>query len=113
VEVLIPFVSSFRPFWTGIGIIAFYLSILVTVTFYLRKQITMKAFRVIHYLSIAAFLGALFHGLYAGTDSTLTWTQLMYWGTLLSTVFFGVYWLVFIRLQKREKDNHSSRSLAA
>src|SRR5690349_18691635 len=104
VEVLIPFVSSYRPFWTGMGILAFYLSILVTVTFYIRSLISMKTFRTIHYLSIAAYMGALLHGLYSGTDSPLNWTQTMYWGTFLSTVFFGVYWLVFIRLRKREKS---------
>jgi len=100
VEVLIPFVSSYRPFWTGIGIIAFYLSILVTVTFYIRSLISMKTFRIIHYASILAYLGGLFHGLYAGTDSALNWTQLMYWGTFLSTVFFCVYWLAILRLRK-------------
>jgi len=100
VEVLIPFVSTYRPFWTGIGIIAFYLSILVTVTFYIRSLISMKTFRTIHYASILAYLGGLFHGLYAGTDSVLNWTQLMYWGTFLSTIFFGVYWLAILRLRK-------------
>jgi len=99
-EVLIPFVSNYRPFWTGVGIITFYISILVTVTFYIRSWISMKTFRAIHYLSIAAYVGALFHGLFAGTDSTLTWTQMMYWGTFLSTVFFCVYWLVTLRLRK-------------
>jgi len=103
VEILVPFASNYRPLWTGIGIIAFYLSILVTVTFYVRSRISMKAFRTIHYLSIIAFVGALFHGLFAGTDFALDWTQLMYWGTFLSTVFFAVYWLVFVRLQIREK----------
>ncbi len=43
--------------------IAFYLSILVTVTFYIRSQISMNSFRTIHYLSIIAYLGALLHGL--------------------------------------------------
>jgi sulfoxide reductase heme-binding subunit YedZ len=100
VEVLIPFVSTYRPFWTGIGIIAFYLSILVTVTFYISSLISMKTFRMIHYASILAYLGGLFHGLYAGTDSVLNWTQLMYWGTFLSTIFFGVYWLAILRLRK-------------
>lgn len=52
VEVLVPFVSNYRPFWTGIGIIAFYLSILVTVTFHIRSRISMKAFRTTHYLSV-------------------------------------------------------------
>ena len=64
----------------------------------------MKAFRTIHYVSIAAFAGALVHGLYAGTDSALDWTQLMYRGSFLRTVFLGVYWLVFIRLQKWESS---------
>jgi len=105
VEILVPFASSYRPLWTGIGIIAFYLSTLVTVTFYLRSRISMKTFRTVHYLSIVAFVGALFHGLYAGTDSALNWTQLMYWGSFLSTVFFAVYWLGFVRLQKREKNS--------
>lgn len=103
-EVLLPFVSSYRPFWTGVGIIAFYLSIIVTVTFYIRSWISMKTFRSIHYLSIAAYLGGLFHGLYAGTDSSLIWTQIMYWGTLLSTVFFGVYWLVILRTRNSETN---------
>jgi len=93
-EILLPFVSSYRPLWTGIGIIAFYLSVLVTVTFYLRNKISMKTFRSIHYLSIAAYASALFHGLYAGTDASLLWAQIMYWGTFLSMIFFLVYWLV-------------------
>ena len=109
VEILVPFVSSYRPVWTGVGIIAFYLSILVTVTFYIRKRISMKTFRKIHNLSIVAFLGALFHGLYAGTDSDLYWTQIMYWGTFLSAVFIGVYWLVMFRSQKREKSGTQVR----
>ena len=73
----------------------------ITVTFYIRSLISMKTFRAIHYLSIAAYVGDLFHGLYAGTDSAPTWTQMMYWGTFLSTVFLCVYWLVILRSKKR------------
>lgn len=93
--------------------IALYLSILVTVTFYIRSRISMKAFRMIHYLSIVAYVGALFHGLYAGTDSLLNWTQVMYWRTFLSTVFFGIYWLVILRIQKREKSDSQIRAKEA
>jgi fucose permease len=73
----------------------------------------MKSFRAIHYLSIVAYVGALLHGLYAGTDSYLSWTQVMYWGTFLSTAFFGVFWLVIARLQKREKSDSQIRTLEA
>ncbi len=111
VEVLIPFVSSYRPFWTGIGILAFYLSILVTVTFYLRSWISMKSFRAIHVASILAYIGALFHGLYAGSDSALSWAQIMYWGTFLSTLFFAVYWLVILRSRKREITPSQTQTL--
>jgi len=106
-EILLPFASSYRPFWTGIGILGFYLTLLVTVTFYLRSKISMKTFRSIHYLSIAAYIGALFHGLYAGTDSALTWVQWMYWGTFLSTIFFGLYWLAIIRSNKKLANNRA------
>ncbi len=102
--VFIPFASAYRPFWTGIGVIAFYLSVLVTVTFYIRNLISIKVFRIIHYLSIAAYAGSLFHSLYAGTDSSLPWAQWIYWGSFLSTVFFLVYWLVLLVWNKRNNN---------
>lgn len=102
-EILIPFVSAYRPFWTGIGIIAFYLTVLVTVTFYIRSWISMKTFRVIHCLSVAAYFGSLLHSIYDGTDTALTWVQWMYGGTTLITVFFMVYWLALLWLRKSEK----------
>lgn len=103
VEILVPFASAYRPFWTGIGIIAFYLTILVTITFYIRKWISMKTFRVIHYLSVAAYVGALFHSIYDGTDTVLNWVQWMYGGTTLVTMFFLVYWLALLWLRRSEQ----------
>ncbi len=38
-QTLIPFIDTYRPFWVGLGIIGFYLFLLVTVTFYMRKTI--------------------------------------------------------------------------
>lgn len=101
-EILVPFISAYRPFWTGIGIISFYLTILVTVTFYIRKWISMKTFRTIHYLSVAAYFGSLLHSVYAGTDTTLTWVQWMYGGTTLITVFFMAYWVILLWMRKTE-----------
>ncbi|HNA90483.1 MAG TPA: ferric reductase-like transmembrane domain-containing protein [Anaerolineales bacterium] len=102
-EILVPFVSTYRPFWTGVGIIAFYLTVLVTVTFYIRSWISMKTFRVIHYLSVAAYFGSLFHSLYAGSDSMLTWIQWIYGGTSLMTVFFMMYWIILLWQRRLEK----------
>jgi len=30
-QILVPFISSYRPFWAGVGVIAFYIIILVSV----------------------------------------------------------------------------------
>jgi predicted ferric reductase len=84
----------------GIGVIALYLTLLVTVTFYLRSRIGMKAFRSIHVLSLVAYLGAAVHGLMSGTDASLPAMQLMYAGTFLTTIFLLAYWLIAM-LQKK------------
>lgn len=101
VEILVPFVSAYRPFWVGLGIIGFYLTLLVTITFYLRSYISMQVFRKIHYLSVVAYLFGLLHGLYSGTDSVVNWVQVLYWGTSLFTVFFGAQWLFTLYFQKK------------
>ena len=102
-QVLVPFISPYRPVWVGIGSLAFYLTLLVTVTFYLRKRIGMKSFRYIHYSSLLAYLGAVVHALFAGTDSSMPVTLILYAGTFLVVVFLLVYWLVAMRLAKRGK----------
>jgi sulfoxide reductase heme-binding subunit YedZ len=104
-QVLVPFLSPYRPLWVAIGVIGFYLTLLVTVTFYIRSRIGSKAFRTIHYLSLVAYLGALIHGFFAGTDSTLLSVELLYAGTLLIIVFLLIYWLVDLLLEKA-RVNH-------
>jgi predicted ferric reductase len=96
-QILLPFIDSYRPFWVGLGIISFYIMLLVTFTFYLRQQIGVKTFRSIHLLSLVGYLGTTLHGLFAGTDSALPVTKFLYIGTFLVVVFLTVYWL-FVRM---------------
>jgi len=103
-QVLIPFLSPYRPLWVGIGVIAFYLSLLVTITFYLRAKIGMEAFRKTHYLTLVAYFGATLHGLYAGTDSVLPIASLLYKGTFLITLFLVGYWIVLLYFRKQEAE---------
>ena len=108
-QVLIPFLSPYRPLWVGIGVIAFYLTLLVTITFYMKAKIGASAFRKIHYLSFIAYFGATFHGLYAGTDSVLPLANLLYKGTLLATLFLTVYWLIMLYFRKQEEEEAKKR----
>ena len=107
-QILVPFLSPYRPFWVGMGVIAFYITLLVTITFYLRKKIGMKAFRSIHVLSLLGYLGVTFHGLYAGTDAPLLAMQLLYKGTALVVIFLTTYWLVQKYLQNREAEEKAN-----
>ncbi len=91
-QLLVPFISDYRPFWIGIGVIGTYLTVLVTITFYVRKAIGINTFRVIHYLSFIAYLGITAHSWFSGTDTALLSTQLMYAGTFLVVVFMTVFW---------------------
>jgi len=80
-NLLIPFTGPYRVGWVGIGIIAFYIMVLTSGSFYLRKRIGQKLWRRLHYLTFAAYLMATFHGIQAGTDSGNLGMQLIYWGS--------------------------------
>ena len=109
VQILVPFLSPYRPFWVGLGVIAFYITLLVTITFYLRSKIGMKTFRSIHLLSLLGYLGVTLHGLYAGTDSPLASMQILYKGTALVVIFLTIYWLVMKYIQNREAKEETMR----
>jgi methionine sulfoxide reductase heme-binding subunit len=108
-QILIPFLSPYRPFWVGMGVIGFYISLLVTTTFYLRSKIGSKTFRSIHVLSLLGYLGVTLHGLYAGTDSPLIGMQILYKGTALVVIFLTTYWLGQKYLQYREAKEKAFR----
>jgi predicted ferric reductase len=110
-QVMIPFLSPYRPLWVGIGTIAFYLSLLVTIAFYLKKKIGMAAFRKIHYLSLVSYLGATLHGLYAGTDSVLPIASLLYKGTFLVTLFLTAYMVILMYFRKQEEEKLKMQKL--
>jgi predicted ferric reductase len=107
-QILLPFLSPYRPLWVGIGVIGFYLTLLVTVTFYLRSRIGVRTFRAIHGLSLIAYLAATVHGFFAGTDSPLLATELIYAGTFLVTVFLTSYWLIGLVQKKLEQASQNS-----
>ncbi|MBL8096506.1 MAG: ferric reductase-like transmembrane domain-containing protein [Anaerolineales bacterium] len=86
--VLTPFASvDYRPFWVGLGQIGFYLLALVGLSFYARKWMGPRLWRVVHYLSFGVFALALLHGIMAGTDTAAPAVAFMYWASGGSVVF--------------------------
>ena len=69
-------------FSVGLGIVAFYLMIILIVTSEFRAKLHTKTWRRIHYVSFVAYLLFVVHGFTAGTDSGQLWVRWMYIGSL-------------------------------
>jgi len=94
-QILIPFGSvNYEPVWVGLGQISLYLMALVIFTFYIRRWIGARAWRLIHFLSFLVFALALVHGVFSGSDSSLPWAIWMYAGTGASVLAMTIYRIV-------------------
>jgi sulfoxide reductase heme-binding subunit YedZ len=79
---VVPGLVPYRPVWTGIGVVAAELALLVHLSFRVRKRIGARTWRRLHWLTYAAFAGALVHGIGAGTDSNTPWALALYGGAV-------------------------------
>jgi sulfoxide reductase heme-binding subunit YedZ len=67
-SVLVPFAAPWRPTAVAAGVIAGWLTLMLAVSFRLRRRIGHRGWRRLHYASFAAFLLSLGHALASGTD---------------------------------------------
>jgi methionine sulfoxide reductase heme-binding subunit len=79
---LVPGVAPYRPFWTGLGVVAAELMLVVYVSFGLRRRIGMRNWRRLHWTTYGAFAGATAHGVMAGSDSASPWAMSLYLGAI-------------------------------
>jgi len=91
-QVLVPFNSTgYKPVLVGLGQIGFYLFAIVGLSFYVRKRLGHRRWRLIHFLSFLMFALALAHGIFAGTDTTVEAVRMFYWATGVTLVFLTIY----------------------
>lgn len=105
IQVLVPFSTSFEPLWVGIGQLAFYVMVGVYASFYARKRLGQRGWRLIHYSTFFAFLGATAHGLMAGTDTSAPWALWSYAGSL-AIVFFLLGYRIVLSVGKSATRRH-------
>jgi methionine sulfoxide reductase heme-binding subunit len=75
--IAIPFTISYRPVWTGLGILAGYLAVFLGPTFYLRRRVGPRRWRQIHRATVVVFALAVAHSLGSGTDGASLWFRAM------------------------------------
>jgi hypothetical protein len=71
--VVVPFASSYRPIWLGLGTAAFDLLLAVTITSLLRVHVGHRLWRFVHWLAYLCWPAAIFHSLGTGTDTPQRW----------------------------------------
>ncbi|WP_244208362.1 ferric reductase-like transmembrane domain-containing protein [Arthrobacter oryzae] len=73
VDVVVPFLGSYRPFWQGLGTVALDLVAAVILTALLRQRIGHRMFKAVHWLTYAAWPVAMAHAIGNGTDTAGKW----------------------------------------
>jgi sulfoxide reductase heme-binding subunit YedZ len=104
---VIPFISSYRPLWLGLGGLAFDLLLALVVTSLIRRRLGYARWRLVHWLAYASWPVAVLHGLGTGSDAKLWWM-------LLLTIVCGaaVVVAVLVRVGASSTVTPSTRSAA-
>ena len=93
-SVLVPFGGSV---WVGFGQLALYGLALVSLTYYARKRIGGRAWRLVHYGSYGLFALTLVHGIFSRSDASASWSGLIYWFAGASLAVLTVYRMLVMR----------------
>jgi hypothetical protein len=109
VNLLVPFTTSYRPLWTGLGSVALYLSIALIASFYLKSLVSRKVWRAFHFVTYLAFGLALVHGVMVGTDTGNPVVRWMYILTGAALLFVTLYRILTVRGEAAAKPAPAAR----
>ena len=70
---VVPGIIPYRPLWTGTGVVAAELMVLIYVSFSVRRWLGTKNWRRLHWLTYGVFAAATVHGLMSGSDTGRPW----------------------------------------
>src|SRR6267378_5059562 len=96
---IIPFSSSYRTIWLGLGVVSFELLLAIVLTSLVRGFLGRNAWRAIHWLTYAAWPVGVLHGVGTGTD---TWSAWMLAITAACIAAVGV--AIFVRFTSGSTD---------
>ncbi|RLK52547.1 ferric reductase-like transmembrane domain-containing protein [Microbacterium telephonicum] len=99
VDLAVPFLAAYQPFWLGLGTLAADLTLAVVVTALLRHRIGARAFRAVHWATYLLWPLSVAHGIGAGTDAAEPWFLIVV-GVCCAAVLGAVAWRVTARFRR-------------
>ncbi|MBK9126102.1 MAG: ferric reductase-like transmembrane domain-containing protein [Chloroflexi bacterium] len=76
-DIFVPFTGPYRPEVVGLGTLAFWLLVIISLSFPFKKRLGNLTWKRLHYTSYIAFALVSIHGLFAGTDGELLGFRLL------------------------------------
>lgn len=111
--VAVPFALDFETFFTGLGVIAAYLALLLGLSFYARRRIGPRLWRRAHRATVLVYLLGLVHALGAGTDTGAVWFR---WWVMATAPLIGglfVHRVLEGRAKSRAKADRAAKPARA
>ena len=107
-EILLPFVSHYRPVWMAFGIVALYLGLAIGLSTWIRPLIGYKWWRRLHVLTLLIFALVTVHGIATGSDTRTWWGAGIYAVSVL--VVGSLLWLRLHKPAKAQSKRHRVQS---
>lgn len=106
----LPFTMAYRPWFTGLGVLAGYLAALLGLSFYARRRIGAKLWRKLHRATVLVWVLGVVHTLGAGSDAATLWLRAF---TLAPAI--PITYLTVLRLlqSRRQSARRAARAHAA
>ena len=92
-SLLVPFTTTYRPIWVGLGVVAAELLVALAVTNHYRRELRRLTWRRWHYLNFAVWTAASLHGIGSGTDRSSPWLLAVF-AAATSSVCAAIVWRV-------------------
>ena len=99
--VLVPFAGTYKPALVAAGQIGLWLSLLLSLSFLVRRRMGQRLWRSFHYLSFVAFWAVVAHSVLIGSDSGVPVIAVMYLGTAGAVLFLTFYRILTARRLQR------------
>jgi sulfoxide reductase heme-binding subunit YedZ len=102
---VVPFAMTYRPLYTGLGVVGGYLAALFGLSFYVRRRIGTALWRKLHRGTVVVWVLSVAHTIGSGTDAGTLWLRLILLASGAPIVF-----LALVRILQGYGDPQSARS---